>query len=251
MNQLWKISLCIYALLFTGQLAAAPLTIAVASNFTAAMTELTREFENISGHQLNVSYGSSGKFVAQIRHGAPFDVFLSADQDKPTVLIDSGLALPESRLTYAIGALALWSKDETLLNTGNEILLSRTFNKLAIANPRLAPYGLAAVDVLRHFNLEDSTRSSWVMGENIAQTYQYVSTGNADIGFIALSQIMTNGQLESGSAWLVPPELHRTIKQDAILLKRAGKNKAAIEFMTFLSSVKAKKIISSYSYRVN
>ena len=226
------------------------LSVAVASNFTATMRQLGAEFEKESGHNLNVSYGSSGKFYAQIIHGAPFQVFLSADQTKPEALITVGFVAPENRVTYAVGALALWSSKSGLVDGNGEILRSGSFDKLALANPLLAPYGAAALDVLRYLSIEESTRRSWVKGENIAQTYQFVSTGNADLGFVALSQIMDNGELKSGSAWIVPPELYRAIKQDAVLLKTAKDSAAAKEFMAFLISEKAKTIIRSFGYGV-
>ncbi|WP_295872026.1 molybdate ABC transporter substrate-binding protein [uncultured Zhongshania sp.] len=224
------------------------LSVAVASNFTAAMRQLGDEFEETTGHSLNVSYGSSGKFYAQIRHGAPFQVFLSADQTKPEALIKEGLVTPKNRFTYAVGALALWSSKSDFVDENGEVLRSGHFNKLALANPLLAPYGIAALDVLRHLSLENSTRNSWVKGENIAQTYQFVSTGNADIGFVAVSQIMENGELKSGSAWIVPPKLYRPIKQDAVLLKAGENSVAATEFIAFLKSEKAKTIIRTFGY---
>jgi molybdate transport system substrate-binding protein len=146
--------------------------------------------------------------------------------------------------------LALWSPNPNLIDAQGNILRTGKFNKLAIANPMLAPYGVAAMDVLRHLNLEESIRNSLVTGENIAQTYQFVSTGNADMGFVALSQIMKDGQISSGSAWRVPTNLYRAIKQDAVLLKKAEDNTAAKEFMAFLKGVKAQKIILSYGYQI-
>lgn len=224
------------------------LSVAVASNFTAAMRQLSDEFEETTGHTLNVSYGSSGKFYAQIRHGAPFQVFLSADQTKPEALIKAGLVTPANRFTYAVGALALWSSKSDVVDENGEVLRLGHFNKLALANPLLAPYGAAALDVLRHLSLENATRNSWVMGENIAQTYQFVSTGNADIGFVAVSQIVENGLLKSGSTWIVPPKFYRPIKQDAVLLNSGVHNVAAKEFIAFLQSEKARTIIRTFGY---
>lgn len=226
------------------------LMVAVASNFTATMRELSTAFTKESGHTLNISFGSSGKFYAQIIHGAPFQIFLSADQTKPEALIKAGFVAPASRFTYALGALALWSPNTAVVDARGDVLSGGNYRKLAIANPLLAPYGAAAVDVLRHLNLEASTRSSWVSGENIAQTYQFVSTGNAELGFVSLSQIMDHGRLISGSVWIVPKDLYRLIKQDAVLLKTAEHNAAAQEFMAFLRSAKAKHIIRSYGYQL-
>jgi molybdate transport system substrate-binding protein len=226
------------------------LMVAVASNFSATMRELSAAFTQKSGHTLNISFGSSGKFYAQIIHGAPFQIFLSADQTKPEALIKAGFVAPASRFTYALGALALWSPNNELVDARGDVLSGRNYRKLAIANPLLAPYGAAAIDVLRHLNMEASTRSSWVIGENIAQTYQFVSTGNAELGFVSLSQIMDRGRLTSGSVWIVPKDLYRPIKQDAVLLKASEHNKAAQEFMTFLTSAKAEHIIRSYGYQL-
>lgn len=239
-------TLCL--LFAAGVSTAEQLMVAVASNFTSTMRELSTAFTKESGHTLNISFGSSGKFYAQIIHGAPFQVFLSADQSKPEALIEAGFVAPTSRFTYALGALALWSPKTDLVDARGDVLSGGNYRKLAIANPLLAPYGAAALDVLRHLNLEASTRSSWVTGENIAQTYQFVSTGNAELGFVSLSQIMDQGRLTSGSAWIVPQDLYRPIKQDAVLLKTSEHNAAAQEFMAFLSSAKAKYIIRSYGY---
>lgn len=237
--------LCMAQLSFAEQL-----NVAVASNFTAPMRQISAEFEKTSGHTLNLSFGSSGKFFAQISHGAPFQIFLSADQTKPSALDKAGFVVAGSQMTYAVGTLALWSPNPNLIDAQGNILRTGKFNKLAIASPILAPYGVAAMDVLRHLNLEESIRNSLVTGENIAQTYQFVSTGNADMGFVALSQIMKDGLISSGSAWRVPTNLYRAIKQDAVLLKKAEDNAAAKEFMAFLSGVKAQKIILSYGYQI-
>jgi molybdate transport system substrate-binding protein len=230
--------------------AAEQLSIAVASNFTAPMREIALEFEKATGHQLRISYGSSGKFFAQISHGAPFQVFLSADQAKPAALCDAGLAVPASRFSYAIGALALWSPESNAVDEQGAILRTGNFNKLAIANPLLAPYGRAAVEVLKRLKLDEVTREKWVTGENIAQTYQYVSTGNAEIGFVAVSQVIENGSLKSGSAWLLPSDLYTPIKQDAVLLTSAKDNQVAKAFITYLKGSEAQEIIRAYGYSV-
>lgn len=226
------------------------LNIAVASNFTAPMREIAAEFEGATGHQLNVSFGSSGKFFAQISHGAPFQVFLSADQTKPAALCKAGLAVTGSQFSYAIGGLALWSPNANAVDDQGTILKAGTFNKLALANPLLAPYGSAAVEVLRHLKLKDVTRPKWVTGENISQAYQYVSTGNAAIGFVAVSQISEKGMLKSGSAWMLPSTLYTPIKQDAVLLTAAKDSTAAKAFIAFLKGNTAQKIILDYGYNV-
>ncbi|MFC3151454.1 molybdate ABC transporter substrate-binding protein [Litoribrevibacter euphylliae] len=248
------------------------LKIAVASNFTFAMKALIETFEQNTGHSVVASYGSSGKIFAQIQHGAPFQVFFSADQAKPIALETAhkkaGFSVPNSRFTYAIGALALWSSKSDLITDGASVLSSDKFNKLAFANPKLAPYGAAAVQVLEQLKLVKSTRSKWVQGENIAQTYQFVSTGNADLGFIALSQLkqaeLKQAQLEQtqlrqdqqeqpsqislGSSWIVPQSFYSPIKQDAILLKRGERSEAAKALISFVQSNEGKRIIESYGY---
>jgi len=240
--------LAVYSmLLLTAQTSlAADLHIAVASNFSAPIKQLTTEFEITSGHEVTLSFGSSGKFYAQIQHGAPFDVFLSADQTKPAALEAQGMIAPASRFTYAIGALALWSSQADLVDQSGDILASQNFNKIALANPRLAPYGVAAVEVLEALKLRAATESKWVQGENIAQTFQFVSSGNADLGFVALSQIIGIGETES--AWIVPSEYYQPIRQDAVLLPKAKSNDAAKAFMVFLQGPTAKSIIESYGY---
>ncbi|MDG2091376.1 MAG: molybdate ABC transporter substrate-binding protein [Gammaproteobacteria bacterium] len=222
--------------------------IAAASNFTVAMNELISRFEADTGHEVQVSYGSSGRFYAQITNGAPFDVFFSADHEKPALLETNELA--SDRFTYAIGALALWSKTPELQLDQGAFLGQDSFNKLSMANPRLAPYGQAAVEVLVSLGLEESTSDRWVQGENITQAYQFVDTENADLGFVALSQIMQDGELEEGSVWLVPTELHSPIRQDAALLNRAEGKQAALEFWNYVQSSSAQTIIKSYGYQV-
>ncbi|MCG8312136.1 MAG: molybdate ABC transporter substrate-binding protein [Pseudomonadales bacterium] len=222
--------------------------IAVASNFTFAMKALVNQFETETEHRVIVSYGSSGKIFAQIQHGAPFQAFFSADQAKPVALEKSGYAVSGSRFTYATGALALWSRSENLVDQHLTVLHNGNFNKLALANPKLAPYGLAAMEVLQHLGLVDSTRSKWVKGENISQTYQFVATGNAEVGFIALSQLRAKNNNLKGSYYIVPSELYSAIHQDAVLLQNGKDSKAVADFLSFIKSNQANKIIQSYGY---
>lgn len=222
---------------------------AVASNFTAAMRGIVSEFEKISGHHVLLSFASSGGFYAQINHGAPFDVFFSADQIKPAALERAGLAVAGSRFTYAIGTLALWSATPGLIDAEASVLQRGDFRKLALANPRLAPYGAAAVQVLENLQLKQSTEAKWVLGENIVQTWQFVSTGNADIGFVALAQIIGTGNEERGSHWLVPQKLYTPIRQDAVLLRRAEKSRAARELLQFVRGEQAAAISAGFGYR--
>ncbi|GGX48847.1 molybdate-binding periplasmic protein ModA [Saccharospirillum salsuginis] len=226
------------------------LTVAVASNFTAPMNDIAAAFEQATGHTVQLAFGSSGKFFAQIRNGAPFEVFFSADQAKPRALEEQGSIVPGSRFTYAVGALALWSSREDVPVDNAEVLRRGNFNKLALANLRLAPYGAAAVEVLDALELTEATRPHWVQGENIAQTYQFVRTGNAAVGFVALSQVMSDGAVRHGSAWIVPGHLHPPIRQDVVLLPRGEGNEAARAFLDYVRGESARAIIESYGYTV-
>lgn len=227
-------------------------TVAVASNFANVMAELETQFEAKSGHTLNVAYGSSGKFFAQIRHGAPFDVFLSADATKPQALAKAGSALPATQFTYALGTLVVWSANPDLKLTEGAALKRQQFKKLALANPRLAPYGLASQQTLAALGLEKSTRARWVQGENITQAFQFIATGNADLGFVALSQLLAQQgrgpQFGSDYYWRVPHSLYEPIRQDAILLKRGEKNPAAQALLVYLQSDAATSIIKAGGY---
>jgi len=223
-------------------------TIAVASNFAAPMKRIAAEFEQRSGHRVVLAFGSSGKFFAQIHHGAPFDAFFSADQTKPARLVSDGLADGHSLFTYAEGRLVLWSRSPQLVDGEGTVLKTGRFNRLAIANPKLAPYGAAAVEVLQKLELEKATRTRWVQGENIAQAYQFVATGNAELGLVALSQVVQNGEVSSGSAWLVPANLYSPIRQDAVILKRAHSNPALTAFWSFLREPEVQAIIAAFGY---
>jgi molybdate transport system substrate-binding protein len=222
---------------------------AVAANFTATMKEIVAQFEAKTHHKVIVSYGSSGKIFAQIKNGAPYQVFLSADQDKPKALEQDDYIVPGSRFTYAIGALALWSAKPDFVDENHTPLQTGNFNKLALANPKLAPYGAAAIEVLHALKLTQPTQSKWVRGENIAQTYQFVATGNADLGFVALSQIMAQGHIQKGSTWIIPDDLYSPIRQDAVLLKRAIDSAPAKSLVQYLQSEQARTIIHSYGYK--
>jgi len=220
--------------------------VAVASNFIKPMQQLKAQFEQQTSIKVIVSYSASGKLFAQIVNGAPYDVFLSADQSKPDELIKRDKVNVNRRFTYARGKLVLWSSTPQLINNTPDILESNGFRKIALANPKFAPYGQAAIDVLTHLSLLEQTKPKWVMGESISQTYQFVATGNADIGFIAYSQ-----KPNHGSYWLIPSILYKPIQQDAVLLRSAEKNSAAIAFFEFLKSNEAKNIIQSHHYTVD
>jgi molybdate transport system substrate-binding protein len=222
--------------------------VAVASNFSKTMKSLVTEFEKTSDYKIALSFGSSGKFYAQIKQGAPYELFFSADQAKPDALQKEGLVIASSRFTYATGRLAVWSARPDFSNEIETKLKEGAFNKLAFANPKLAPYGAAALQVLRNLKLIDTTQSKWVKGENVAQTYQFVSSGNADLGFVALSQLLGKSKLERGSYWVVPDIMHHAIKQDAVLLLGAAQSQGAKTFLDFIHTDKARNIIAQYGY---
>jgi len=225
------------------------LRLAVASNFSPTVQHLIRDFEaQYPGTHIKLISGSSGKLYAQIRHGAPYDVFLSADQEKPRRLVEEGLAQAGSRFTYATGLLVLWSRDATRIDSGEMILQTSDFNKLAIANARLAPYGEAAEQVLLRLGLRESSRSKWVQAENIAQTFQFVETGNAEIGFVSKSQVWRNGKLSHGSVWFIPENWYAPIKQDAVLLNKAADNKLAELFLAYLKRADVRARIAAFGY---
>lgn len=238
------------ALSLSAPLLAAEVQVAVAANFTAPMQVIAADFEKATGHKAQLSFGATGKFYAQIKNGAPFDVLLAADDETPAKLEKEGAAVAGGRFTYAIGQLALWSAKPGYVDDKGAVLKQGTFAHLALANPKLAPYGAAAVETLTKLGLLGSVESKFVQGENIAQTYQFISTGNAELGFVALSQIVENGTLKSGSAWIVPASLHSPIRQDAVALVKGKDNPAAAALLTFLKSDKARAVIQSYGYKL-
>ena len=222
--------------------------VAVAANFTKPMTEIVEAFEKASGHSAKLSFGSSGKFVAQFENGAPFEVFLSADASHPLKLEQSGLAVSGTRFTYAIGKLVLWSATPGYVDEQGQILSKGGFKHLALADPKLAPYGAAAIEVLKNQGLLENLQALFVQGENIAQTHQFISTGNAELGFVALSQVIENSKIGSGSGWIVPQAHYSPILQDAVLLKTGAENPAALALLDFLKSPAALAIIEKYGY---
>jgi molybdate transport system substrate-binding protein len=224
---------------------AAEINVAVAANFTEPAKEIAAAFKQNTGHTAVLSFGASGQFYSQITQGAPFQVFLSADAARPKKLVDDGLAVPDSRFTYAIGKLVLWSKTPGLVQ-GEATLKSAVFGKLSICNPVAAPYGAAAVEVMKSLGVYDAMQPKLVEGATITQAYQFVETGNAELGFVALSQLSGN---DSGSRWLVPQELYAPIRQDAVLLKTG--DEAAIAFISFLRSVEARAIVERYGYMLD
>lgn len=249
--KMFRLLLSVSMLLLASSLAqAAEVSVAVAANFTGPMKQIAADFEKATGHKVLLSFGASGKFYAQIKNGAPFQLMLSADDEKPIQLEKDGLTVPGSRFTYAVGTLVLWSAKPGLVDPKGEILATGNFNKLAVANPLLAPYGVAAMEVLAKRGLTAVVRPKIVQGENISQTYQFAGTGNADLGFVALSQVMKDGKITSGSAWIVPSNLHTPIRQDAVLLIKGKGNPAAEGLAQFLKTDKVKAFIRTYGYEI-
>ncbi len=236
-----------FFLLHVSDALAKELRIAVASNFLLPLKALSKNFKESTGHKVVVISGSTGKLYAQIKQGAPFDILLAADSIRPELLEKEGIGVPGSRFTYAVGRLVLWSKNSKLpLKNDLQVLNHKNFRYLAIANPKTAPYGKAAEQVLRKKGFWEKIQNRLVRGENISQTFQFVMTGNADIGLIALSQLRKNQGL--GFSWIVPQELHDPIQQQGILLKRAKTNKAARQFLNFIKSNRIQKQIENYGY---
>ena len=225
-------------------------SIAVAANFTAPMQKIAAEFEKDTGHKINAAFGSTGKFYAQIKNGAPFEVLLTADDETPTRLVAENAAVAGTQFTYAIGKLVLWSAKPAVVDAAGEVLKKGDFEHIALADPKLAPYGAAAIEAMKALGVYDALAPKVVTAENITQSYQFISTGNAQLGFVALSQVLKDGKIE-GSSWLVPAKLYQQIRQDAVILEN-GRGKAAAEaLMKFLKGDKAKAIIKSYGYELS
>ncbi len=225
------------------------LSVAVAANFTAPMRQITAEFEKDTGHKVVASFGSTGKFYAQIKNGAPFQVLLAADDETPTRLIKENAAVTGSQFTYAIGKLVLWSAKPGVVDGTGEVLKKGGFDHIALADPKLAAYGTAAVEAMKALGVYASLQPKIVTAENISQAYQFVSSGNSQLGFVALSQVRKDGKME-GSAWQVPANLYTPIRQDVVVLEN-GKGKPAAEaLLKFLQADKAKAIIKSFGYEL-
>ncbi|MEO5335935.1 MAG: molybdate ABC transporter substrate-binding protein [Magnetospirillum sp. WYHS-4] len=224
---------------------AAEVKAAVAANFTAPMKEIAIAFERASGHKASLSFGSTGKFYVQLANGAPFEVFLAADAEHPARAEAEGLAIAGTRFTYAVGKLVLWSAKPGLVDGRGEVLRGGGFNKLSIANPKTAPYGAAALDVLGNLGLMPGIEAKLVYGDSIAQAHQFVATGAADLGFVALAQVVLDG---SGSRWPVPDHLYRPIVQQAVMLRPGAANPAAKALLAFLKTPEALAIVSKFGY---
>ena len=240
--------LCLLLLASTGQ--AATTLVTVASDFTKPMTDIAEAFEKATGHHANLSFGSSGKSFAQIQNGAPFEVFLSANEKYPLELEKTGFAVADSHFVYAIGKLVLWSKMDNYVDNAGRILATGDFKHIAIANPVHAPYGVAAKETMKSLGVFDKLQALLVEGENIAQTFQFVSTGNVELGFVAFAQVIdvSTGKIGSGSGWVVPANLHSPFRQTAVLLKTGVENPAALALMEFLKSPTALAIIKKYGF---
>jgi molybdate transport system substrate-binding protein len=222
----------------------------VASNFAGAFGELESEFESETGHRLLPSFGSTGKLYAQIEHGAPFEVFLAADAERPRRLEQTGRTVSGTRFTYAVGRLVLWSARDDLVDPDGAVLESRNLGRLAMANPQTAPYGAAARQVLERLGLWSRLAPDVVRGENVAQAFQFVATGNAELGFVALSQLGTADAARQGSRWEVPGELYEPLEQQALMLQQGRGSAAAAAFLQFLRSPRARSIIERAGYRL-
>ena len=222
--------------------------VAVAANFTAPMKVIAAQFEKETGHKVLASYGATGKFYSQIQNGAPFDILLAADDETPAKLDQEKATVAGSRFTYAIGKLVLWSAQPGVVDAKGDVLKTGKFDHIAVANAKLAPYGLAAQETLQKLNLFSTLSPKFVTGDNIGQTYQFVASAAAPLGFVAMSQVYEDNKLKSGSAWVVPPALYSPIRQDAVVLAK-GANKAAVTaFIDYLKGDKAKAVIRSYGY---
>ncbi|NMM06319.1 molybdate ABC transporter substrate-binding protein [Polaromonas sp.] len=238
------------ALLLAVSAHAGKVQVAVAANFTAPMKQIAAEFEKDTGHNAVLSFGATGKFYAQISNGAPFEVLLAADDETPARLEKELLATPGTGFTYAIGKLALWSAKEGYVDGQGDVLKKGDFKHLALANPKTAPYGAAAIETMKQLGVLDRIQPRFVQGENIAQTHQFVATGNAELGFVALSQVFKDGKVSFGSAWVVPGKLYTPIRQDAVVLAKGRDNPAANALVNYLKTDKARSIIKSYGYEL-
>lgn len=224
------------------------LHVAVASNFTAPAKQLASVFERKTGHKVILSFGGTGVFYGQIKHGAPYDVLLAADSKTTAKAVQEGYAAADTEQTYAVGKLVLWSADPNKIRNGQDVLKQGAFDRCAVANPALAPYGLAAYETMKALGVFESIRPKLVEGDNVGKAFQFVKTGNADIGFVALSQVAKNGKLTSGSGWIVPERFYGHIKQNAVVLNQGKAQGVAREFLAFLRTPDAVAIKTSYGY---
>lgn len=245
-----RISTLILALLTIATAHADEVQVAVAANFTGPMQVISVLFERDTGHKASLAFGATGKFYAQITNGAPFEVLLSADDETPAKLVKEGFGVAGSSFTYAIGKVVLWSADPKLVDAKGDILKKGGFKHIALANPKTAPYGAAAVQAMTKLAVLDNLKPLFVQGENIAQTHQFISTGVAELGFVAFSQVIKNGQIGAGSGWVIPTNLYDPILQDAVILAKGKDKPAAIALLNYLKGEKAKAVIKSFGYEL-
>lgn len=235
-------------ILFSHSLCAGEVSVAVAGNFFKPLKQLATQFESETGHQVKISVAATGKLYAQIIQGAPFDLFLAADQKRPASLINKQFAIAGTQFTYAQGQLVLWSSNKETVDKQGNCLFSPAIDYLAIANPKTAPYGEQAINALKNLGVYRSLSSKLVQGQNIGQAYQYVSSGSVEMGILALSQVSEDGQVKQGSYWLIPDNLYQPIKQDAVLLTHGQHNNVAIAFLHYLRSAQAVQTIHAFGY---
>jgi molybdate transport system substrate-binding protein len=250
LTQLKRLSILCLLLAFSLNSQAATTLVAVASDFTKPMNEIAAAFEKATGHEAKLSFGSSGKAFAQIQSGAPYEIYLSASEKYPIELEKSGFAVIDSRFVYAIGKLVLWSARPGYVEDQGEILKTGDFKHIALADPAHAPYGVVAEEVMKNLGVLEKLEPLFVMGENISQTFQFVSSGNAELGFVGLAQVIDadTGKIGSGSGWIIPDNLHSPFRQSAVLLKKGTENPAALALMDFLKSPPALAIIQKYGF---
>lgn len=224
--------------------------VAVAANFSEPIKAVAAVLEKTTGHTLSITVGATGKLYAQIKNGAPFDLFLAANTAATLALEKDGLAKAGSSFAYANGKLVLWSADPKKVDASGNVLRGAGFRKLAHANPKTAPYGEAAVQAIDRLGLTATLTPKLVQGESIGQAFNFVHTGNAEIGFVAMSQVLAGGRLKSGSMWVVPQALYSPIQQNAVLLHRGASNPAALALVKLLQSANIKDLIRSYGYDI-
>ncbi|HSV84565.1 MAG TPA: molybdate ABC transporter substrate-binding protein [Ramlibacter sp.] len=241
-------SLCLLFFLLAGAAHAGQVQVAVAANMAAPMQQVAAAFTRATGHQAVVVLGSTGKFHAQIVNGAPFEVLLAADDETPARLEREGHGVAGTRFTYAIGRLVLWSADPALVDAQGSVLRQPPRGRLAIADPRVAPYGAAAVEALGKLGVLAAWQPQFAQGESVGQAFQFVASGNAPIGFVALAQVMAEGRINRGSAWIVPATLHTPLRQDAVLLKAGERNPAAAALLQYLRSESVRAVLRGYGY---
>jgi len=245
-----RLSALILSLLAITTAHADEVQVAVAANFTGPMQVISVLFERDTGHKASLSFGATGKFYAQITNGAPFQILLAADDETPAKLVKEGHAVAGTPFTYAIGKLVLWSADAKLVDAKGDVLKKGGFKHLSLANPKTAPYGAAGMQVMSKLGVAESIKPLLVQGENISQTHQFISTGAAELGFVAYSQVIKNGAIGSGSGWLVPANLYDPIRQDAVILAKGKDKPAAIALMNYLKGEKAQAVIKSFGYEL-